>query len=89
MTTPQDPTPPALPEPQAPPLPGDGEPADARGELPPASRRSQRALEFRAALLLILMALLIGGLPQAVTRTSSYPMGTGFSLTVSPPWAAP
>ena len=60
MTTPQDPTPPALPEPQAPPLPGDGEPADARGELPPASRRSQRALEFRAALLLILMALLIG-----------------------------
>ena len=45
--------PPGLPEPAAAPLPGSDEP------VPPATRRAQRRLEARAALLLIFMALLI------------------------------
>ena len=65
MSTPQAPTPPPtpdspLPEPQAPQLQVNEDELAARDADAPVSRRSVRALEFRAALLLILMALLIG-----------------------------
>ena len=46
-------SPPGLPEPAAPPVP-DGDEA-----VPPATRRAQRRLEVRAALLLIFMAVLV------------------------------
>ena len=52
--------PPGLPEPGAPRAAQAGQRLDA-APVPPASRWSLRSLEFRAALLLILMAVLLGG----------------------------
>ena len=57
MTTP---VPPPLPEPRAPELPLSEAELAARGSALPSARRAQRALELRAALLLILMVLLVG-----------------------------
>ena len=51
--------PPGLPEPGAPRAARAGQRLDA-APVPPASRWSLRSLEFRAALLLILMAVLLG-----------------------------
>ncbi len=57
-TPPSEANPPALPEPAA---PGLQQADNGVAPMPPASRRSLRSLELRAALLLLFMALLITG----------------------------
>ena len=60
MSTPPD-SPPPLPEPQPPALAGADAGLNTReADATPASRRAQRALEVRAALLLLAMVLIIG-----------------------------
>ena len=62
MSTPEASTPPPgpLPEPSQPALPASAAELDASTADPPAARRAMRALELRAALLLVFMLLLIG-----------------------------